>query len=107
MVYYSSMTMKHKKKINKQGNNNGIRQEIRNVGVLVERLDGKISLVAEQYGDIKQSLNQHTEMIGSMKMDTEIMKTNIEFIKNSMKQKVDVGGFSALERRAALLESGR
>lgn len=129
------MAIKHKKKISKQENNNGIHQEIRNVGVLVEHLDSKISLAAEQYGDIKKTLNQHTEildqhtemfdsmkttlaqhtetlaqhteMIGSIKTDIEIIKMDIEFIKGSLKQKVDVEEFSALERRVALLESGR
>ncbi len=44
-------------------------------------------------------------MIGSMKEDIGIMKTDMEFIKNSLKRKVDIDEFSVLEKRVAALES--
>ena len=73
--------------------------------VVAERLDNKISMVAEQYGDIRKTLDSHTEMIGSMKEDVEIIKEDIEFIKSSLKKKVDYDEFVALERRMTLMES--
>lgn len=88
--------------------------ELRGLGVAMEHMDGKISLVAEQYGSIqeniggiKKTLNTHTEMIGKLAMDMEIVKEDIEFIKGGFKKKVDVEEFSALERRVSLLEKRR
>ncbi|WP_179293931.1 hypothetical protein [Candidatus Methanoperedens nitratireducens] len=40
-----------------------------------------------------------------MKEDIGIMKTDMEFIKNSLKRKVDIDEFSVLEKRVAALES--
>ena len=49
----------------------------------------------------------HTEMIGSMKIDIEVIKEDITFIKGGLKRKVDADEFSVLERRVALLEKRR
>lgn len=78
--------------------------ELRRFGVLLEHLDDKIGLVAEQYGDIQKSLEGHTEMLGSLATNVEIVKDDIEFIKHALKRKVDAEEFIALERRVALLE---
>ena len=121
----------------------------RGIGVILESLDDKISLVAEQYGDIKKDihgikqvldahteiLNSHTEIlnshtetlashtemiganteaiganteaVGTITADMAIVKENLEFIKGSLKRKVDVEEFAALERRVLLLEKRR
>ncbi len=105
-----------------------VEQEIRHMGVLMEHMDNKISLVAEQYGDIKKTLDghthilgqhtkildrhtetlrNHTEMIGTLAVDMQIVKEDVEFIKGSLKKKIDVEEFAALERRVALLEKRR
>lgn len=116
-----------------------LHQEIRHLGVLVERTDHNVSVIAEQYGDIKtdigsmkteiggiksdiggmkseiggikneiggikKTLDSHTDMIGNLAVNLEIVKGDVEFIKHSLKRKVDVEEFSALERRVALLE---
>ena len=124
---------KNKKKQTKKELN--IRQDIRHLGVLVERVNDDVKLVAEQYGDIKKdtntiktTLNSHTEMIGDLmigleivkedlgivkgdvkttKIDIEIIKTDIELIKNSIKKKIDIDEFAALEKRVLLLEKRR
>ncbi len=96
--------MARKIKKTKSKEERGIRQEMRHWGVLFEDMDHKWNIVAEQYGDIKKTLDSHTEMIGSLKTDSEIIKTDIEFIKNSLKRKIDVEEFSALEKRVILLE---
>ena len=44
-------------------------------------------------------------MIGSIKEDIEIMKVDIAFIKNGLKEKVDRDEFVALEKRVILLEA--
>lgn len=84
------------------------------IGVAVEHLDDKISLVAEQYGDIRETLGEHTkildthtETMGNLMVEMHIVKEDLEFIKNSLKKKVDIDEFIALERRVALLEKRR
>lgn len=105
---------------------NAVLEIKRHFDVVAEKLNDKISTVAEQYGDIKkdihsmkETLDSHTEMIGSMKedvetmkgdiattkTDVEIIKSDIEFIKGGIKKKVDYDEFIALERRMTLLES--
>lgn len=99
------------KKENKQLD---IRKDIRHLGVAIENVGHNVKLIAEQYGDIKKTLDDHTrvlsshtEMIGKMMMDMGIMKEDVEFIKTSLKRKVDLDEFAALERRVALLEKRR
>ena len=112
----------------KSTENDDLKSGIRHLGVIVEHIDGKVSLVAEQYGDIKkdindikntlnshtetlnshtETLNSHTEMIGRLNIDVTIIKEDVEFIKSSLKKKIDIDEFSALERRVALLEKRR
>ena len=107
--------MARSKKPKKAKEENGsLRQEIRHLEMLIEDAHDDIKLIAEQYGDIKQTLDEHgrilkehTELFVSILTDIEIMKADIEFIKNSLKKKVDVEEFAALERRVALLEKRR
>lgn len=75
------------------------------IGVLKEDFDSKVEVIAEQYTDIKNTLDEHTEMTSSIQGNIEIIKLDIEFIKNELKKKVDRDEFAALERRVALLES--
>ncbi len=98
----------------------------RHIDVLKEDFDSKVKLIAEQYDSIRETLDSHTEildshtktldshtvtlashtkMIASIKEDIEIMKVDIIFIKNSLKKKVDIEEFEALERRVAILEA--
>lgn len=59
----------------------------------------------EQFVSIKETLDNNTEMTASTKEDVEIIKMDIEFIKNSLKKKVDAEEFSVLEKRVAFLEA--
>jgi len=77
----------------------------RHFDVAMEHFDGQVRLIAEQYDDIKKTLNSHTEMIASVKEDVEIMKIDIAFIKSGLRQKVDVEEFNVLEKRVAILEA--
>ncbi len=107
--------MKQAKKLKtKEKKETGIRDEIRGLGAMIEHVDDKVSLVAEQYGDIKKTLDNHTkildnhtEMIGKLAVDMEIIKTDTEFIKHSLKKKVDADEFAALEKRVLILERRR
>lgn len=75
------------------------------VGIFKEDLESKISLIAEQYHDIKSSQKTQTEMIGSMMEDVQIIKSDIQFLKRELKRKVDYDEFDALTKRVSLLES--
>jgi len=84
-----------------------LHKEMRGLGVLVEKVDDKVSLIAEQYGDIKETLDAHSESIARVTVNSEIIKTDVEFIKHNLKRKIDIDEFAALERRVAMLEKRR
>ncbi|MCX7779083.1 MAG: hypothetical protein N2259_02470 [Patescibacteria group bacterium] len=82
--------------------------------ILAEDFEVKVKVIAEQYLNIKKTLDQHTKILDSHSAilashteTLEIMKIDIQFIKNSLKEKekVDLQEFKALERRVALLEA--
>ena len=102
--------IKQKKTKNRKTNpkrTTGLNKEIRRLGVFIEDTNDNVKLLAEQHGDMKKTLDSHTEMIGDMRTDLTIIKEDIEFIKNSVKRKLDIEEFAALERRVALLEKRR
>jgi hypothetical protein len=105
-----------------------LEHEVRGLGVMVEHVDHKLTLVGEVLsGHTKtldshtkilethtellekhtQTFDLHTEMIGGLATDVEVIKADIEFIKHGFKKKVDVEEFAALERRVMLLEKRR
>ncbi len=67
-------------------------------GIMKEDFDSKLQLIGEQYGTIKG-------MMGALAEDMQIVKTDIEFIKGSLRKKVDYDEFQALEKRVAMLEA--
>ncbi len=71
------------------------------IGVLLEDFNSKFDLVAEQTAQIPEINNKVSSLVENM----EIVKTDLEFIKGSLKRKVDVDEFSALERRVISIES--
>lgn len=91
----------------------------RHMSILSEDFQGRVVAIGEQLGDfrkdlsemrddisgMKETLNSHTEMIGEVAVDVEIVKKNVEFLKGGLKKKVDYDEFLALERRITLLES--
>ncbi|MBU2595293.1 hypothetical protein KJ713_00445 [Patescibacteria group bacterium] len=98
----------------------------RHNAVLYEKFEGKIDIISEGWDITKEKvdatfemvgkLNEKTdglsnkadatlEMVGEMKIDMEVVKSDISFIKNSLKQKVDKDEFISLEKRVILLEN--
>ena len=82
------------------------------IGALTEDFDSKVQLITEQYESIIKKLDSHDDRflgieknIEIMKADIEMTKIDINFIKGSLKQKVDIEDFNALERRMILLEA--
>ncbi len=50
------------------------------VGIFKEDLESKIDLIAEQYQDIKLTQKSHTEMVGSLMEDVQIIKSDVNFL---------------------------
>ena len=67
-------------------------------------IDEKLDIHTEILSEHGKILTEHSKMIASINGNMEIMKQDIEFIKNSLKKKVDIDEFSVLEKRVALLE---
>ena len=65
----------------------------------------EVSEIKQEVLEIKNTQNSHTEMIGKLMTDVEIIKKNVEFLKGGLKKKVDYDEFLALERRLTILES--
>lgn len=97
----------------------------RYLGILTESFKSQVKLVAEQYGDIKQTLNSHTailnshteiigliqiqisairEMIAKNTEDIEMIKMDLHIIKDDIKEKVNRDEFRILEKRIESLE---
>ena len=55
--------------------------------VVAEKLGDKFHY-REQYGDVKKTLDSHTEMIGKVLEDMTVVKMNIEFIKERLRKKL-------------------
>ena len=75
------------------------------VGIFKEDLESKINLIAEQYQEIKTTQKTHTEMVGSLMEDVQIIKSDVQFLKVELKRKVDYDEFDALTKRVSLLEA--
>lgn len=76
----------------------------RHMSVLSEDFQSKVDIVVEQFDSQNKRLDAHTEMIGILMEDITTIKNNVEFIKGSLKKKVDYDEFLALERRLSLVE---
>ena len=67
-----------------------LKQEFRNLGTLIEDNNHKLSAVAEQ--------------VGSLMVTVDVIKSDVEIIKNNLKRKVDLEDFEALTHRVSVLE---
>lgn len=70
-----------------------IGDQIRGLGVVIEHIDSKVSLVAEQYGDIKKTLDSHTKILDR---HTEILDNHTQILDRHTK---------ILDRHADILDS--
>ncbi len=92
--------MNKKDKNNKIKIPSGLASEI---GAMIEDFDDKLSLVAEQTSRIP-TIEKHMDLL---REDVNVVKIDLEIIKYSLKRKVDLDEFKALEHRVSLLESRR
>ena len=77
----------------------------RHIDVLKEDFDSKVQLIAEQYDSVIKRLDSFDTRITNVEKNIEIMKVDIIFIKQGLKQKVDLEEFTVLENRVAMLEA--
>ncbi len=77
----------------------------RHIDVLKEDFDSKVQLIAEQYDSVIKRLDSLDTRITNVEKNIEIMKVDIIFIKQGLKQKVDLEEFTVLENRVAMLEA--
>jgi hypothetical protein len=61
-------------------------------------------LTNEKVETISIKLDATFNMVGSVKEDIEVMKMDVSFIKNGLKQKADKDELEALEKRVLFLE---
>jgi len=77
----------------------------RHFDVVAERLEDKIQTVSEQVAANTEKLEEHDLRFNKIDETLEIIKLDIEFIKNELKQKVSRDEFAALEKRVSILEA--
>lgn len=74
---------------------------------MVQDFTTQVKLLAESISDIQRQLIILREMVAKNTKDIEIMKMDIEFIKHSLREKVDIEEFAALKKRVLVLERNR
>jgi DNA-binding ferritin-like protein len=77
----------------------------RHFDVVAEKIEDKIALLAEQVAANTEKLKEHDKRFDKIEDTLEVIKLDIEFIKNELKQKVGRDEFAALEKRVSLLEA--
>jgi ribosomal protein S9 len=76
----------------------------RHLDVVAEDFKSQIKILAETAGGIQEQLIAIREMVAKNTEDIEIIKMDIQFIKQELKHKVDRDEFEALEKRVLILE---
>jgi len=79
----------------------------RDLKTMTEGLATSLELneVKKDLKEIRKKGNATFEIVGEMKKDIEIIKSDISFIKQELKHKVDRDEFEALEKRVIFLEN--
>ena len=70
-------------------------QELRNLGVLIEKNNHEIGAVAEQYGSINEKLDSHTEMIEELSSDMKNVKATLISHTETFKSHTEMIGQNA------------
>ena len=77
----------------------------RHFDVVAEDLKGEIKTVTEVVSLNAQKIGNLQKNVSEIKDDIGIIKVDIEFIKNELKQKVSRDEFVVLEKRVSMLEA--
>lgn len=76
----------------------------RHFDVVAEDLKSEIQTVAEQVAANTEKLEEHNQRFDNIESILEVMKLDLGFIKNELKQKVNRDEFAVLEKRLSVLE---
>jgi len=74
------------------------------LSVVTEKFESQVGLVAESISDVQKQLIAIREMVAKNSKNIEIIKMDIQFIKQELKRKVDSDEFESLEKRVMFLE---
>lgn len=74
------------------------------LNILSEHFESQVKVVAEVLGGIQKQLVALREMVAKNKKYIEMIKIDLNLIKQNLRQKVDRDEFEALERKVFLLE---
>lgn len=84
----------------------------RHFEVVAEDIKSEVQAVAEQVVQnseditaIREKLEEHDQKFESIETTLAVMKLDLEFIKNELKQKVNRDEFAVLEKRLSMLET--
>jgi len=70
-----------------------------------DKIEGKLTEYGLRFNKIEGKLKDHDLKFDKIEETLQIIKLDIEFIKNELKQKVSREEFAALEKRVSLLEA--
>ena len=76
----------------------------RYLGVVTESFESQVKILAESVFGVQQQLIAIREMVAKNTENIEIIKMDIQFIKQSFKHKVGLEEFESLEKRVLFLE---
>ena len=76
----------------------------RYLGVVTESFESQVKIFAGSVSGVQQQLIAIREMVAKNTENIEIIKMDIQFIKQSFKHKVDLEEFESLEKRVLFLE---
>jgi len=71
---------------------------------LLEQFDKKTSVIAEQFGSLKDKVDATFEMTGKLTEDMDIVRGELRIIRNNLSRKVDHEEFEGLEKKVIFLE---
>lgn len=77
------------------------------IGALAEDFIAQVKLLAESVSDLQRQIVVIRDMVARNTEDIEVIKTDIEMMKNMLRKKVDAEEFASLEKRVLILERNR
>jgi chromosome segregation ATPase len=84
---------------------NKIEEKLQEHDLKFNKIDEKLQEHDLRFNKIDEKLQGHDSRLTKIDETLEVIKLDIEFIKNELKQKVSRDEFAALERRVAILEA--
>lgn len=81
------------------------KETARYVGSLTENFQGHVQAIAEQYDDIKQTLNEHSRILNEHSGKIDQLTYDVADLKTESGERISKKSFLGLEKRIDVLES--